>query len=146
MTASSERFGESPDAAMRRGRQGRRMRTRTLLLTAAVVAALGAPAGAQAATIATDDDGALVFRAAPGETNSMSLQGGAEGTDAVTFYVGSTGNITSFPAGCDDHRDWNYVTCPTPSGGVKLELGDGDDDYATSSGSELAKDLKMARA
>ncbi len=109
----------------------------------AIAAALGAPAAADAATISEGDGGQLVFRAADGEENSMSLQGGTEDVPGVTFYVGSTGNITSFPANCEDQRDWNYVLCPLPAGGVRLELGDGDDDYATSSGTELSKDLKI---
>ena len=120
------------------------MRTKTLLLSACAAALLAVPASASAATITTTSDGALLFKAADGERNDMSLQGGTEGEPpAVTFYVGGTNvTITEFPAGCIDQT--SYVTCPQPAGGVRLELGDGEDWYATSSGSELAKDLKIS--
>jgi Ca2+-binding RTX toxin-like protein len=122
------------------------MRTRSLLLASVAAAVCAAPAASHAATI-SEEGGSYVFRAAPGEKNSMSLQGGKSGSGGgVTFYVGAGGvSITALPASCDDHRDWHYVECPTPSSGaVRLELGDGDDWFATSSDSELPKGLKIA--
>ena len=106
------------------------MNPRLLLITALAGAALAVPAAAQGATIITGNGGTLVFRAADGEKNNVNLQAGADAS-TISFYFGGSPAITSFPAGCDDHIDWGYVTCPTPPA-VKWELGDGDDWYATS--------------
>jgi Ca2+-binding RTX toxin-like protein len=101
------------------------MRTKTLLLTTLSCAALALPSAASAATV-TDEGGTLVFRTAPGETYSGSLQGDET---SVTFYTAGMIPVTQAPAACEQ---WSVgVTCPTPAG-VRYELGDGNDQYATS--------------
>ena len=106
------------------------MKTKALLLTTIGCAALALPGAASAATI-TDKEGTLVFRTAPGETHSGSLQAGSDAT-TITFYTGaSDAKVTSAPEGCEVF-DYGAVTCPTPSA-VRYVLGDGEDRYATSS-------------
>ena len=105
------------------------MRPRILILTALAGAALAVPAAAQGATISTDGN-ALVFQAAPGEKNNVSLQAGTD-AGTISFYTGGSPGITSFPGSCEDKTEWGYVTCPTPAA-VRWNLDDGDDWYATS--------------
>jgi Ca2+-binding RTX toxin-like protein len=115
------------------------MRTKTLLATTIGCAALALPGVASAATIAADDDGTLVFRTAAGETHGGSLQAGSDAS-TITFYTGaSSAAVTSAPPGCEIF-DYGAVTCPTPPA-VHYVLGDGDDQYATSS--DLPKGLAV---
>jgi Ca2+-binding RTX toxin-like protein len=103
------------------------MRTKALLLSALGCAALALPSAATAATIDADG-GTLVFRTAPGERYSGSLQGSETW---VSFYTGGSIAVTSAPETCEVES--SYTTCPVPSA-VKYVLGDADDQYATSSG------------
>ncbi len=106
------------------------MRTKTLILSAIGCAALALPGAASAATITGATGGTLVFTAADGEKNNLSLQADpASGT--ITFYTGGSPAVTSAPAGCEI-SDWGSVECATPSA-VRFELGDDADWYATTS-------------
>src|SRR4051812_35837769 len=106
------------------------MRRSPLLLTSALTAlALAAPVAAHAATVTSDGAGTYTYNAAPGEKNSMSLQGEDDGS-TVLFYVYGV-KVTALPAGCTLSDDEFDVTCPDPKA-VNVNLGDGDDSFARS--------------
>ena len=97
-----------------------------MTLTLASVAAVLLPATASAATVARDGAGALVYTAAAGATNDVSVQ--QDGAGAITFYTSSGDAMTTIAAGCAQSDIWpgDVVTC-TPGTAVRVDLGDGDD-------------------
>jgi hypothetical protein len=107
---------------------------RHLLLPACAAAALAAasPGAAHAATITIDGAGTTTYTGAPGETNSMTVQGTDDG--GVVFNVNGDVNVTAAPAGCtpNDFYGWNVVTCPKP-GAIVVNAGDGDENINVSS-------------
>ena len=119
------------------------MTSRTLLIALLAGASLAVPGAASAATL--EVDGAdLVFKAAPGEDNTVAVNSGSYDTTKLRFDAGYGNTLTAFPAGCDDHlADAGWVECPRPAGAVRYELGDGDDDYGTSSSWDLPDDLRI---
>jgi hypothetical protein len=99
------------------------MRTRLLTLLLAASAAL--PAAASASTI-TQEGGTLVVRAAPGETNVFHI--GPDDDSPGGLLLSDTNRPTSYPSDCTVPWDYfAFVSCPTPSGGVRIEGGDRDD-------------------
>ena len=107
------------------------MQRRTILSLAAVLAALGGPAAAHAATVASDGAGAYVFTAAAGEQTSLSIQN-SDDEDQVIFYTGSGPAVTSAPRECVV-EDWGAVECPLPAR-VRVVLGASDDRVTVSYG------------
>lgn len=107
------------------------MRARTLLplltCTAIGVAATAPLAGA--ATL-TWEGGALVHRAAPGETNFLVLSGAGDGRISISDSGAGT---WTYPADCDRLSEEYPVECPAPSA-FRAELGDGDDRASGGSG------------
>ena len=77
----------------------------------------------------------LVVRAAPGEANSLGIQDGNV-PESVTLYSGVR-PFTSFSEYCYDnsYSSTGILICPAPNG-VRVELGDGNDDLTVSSGVE----------
>jgi Ca2+-binding RTX toxin-like protein len=104
------------------------------VIAAATATAAIAPGAASASTVTYEGPAGaevLVLRAAPGETNHLSVQDDSS-SSAVNLYD-STVPVTQLPAQCTDNSAYGYVTCPAPNG-VRLELGDGDDRAAVSLG------------
>ncbi len=97
-----------------------------MTLTLASAAAVLLPATASAATVARDGAGALVYTAAAGATNDVSIQ--QDGAGAITFYTSSGDAMTTIAAGGAQSDIWpgDVVTC-TPAPAVRVDLGDGDD-------------------
>ena len=103
--------------------QPRTMRIHRLLLVALAVAAF--PAAACASTI-TQEGNTLVLRGAPGETNVFHV--GPDDDSPGRLLFSDVTVPTSYPAGCT--LPWEYasfVSCETPSGGIRIEGGDRDD-------------------
>lgn len=96
------------------------MRLRLLIYAAATLAA-ALPSLAAAATL-SDEAGALVYRAAPGESNFLVLSG--EVTELSVSDSGA-GSIV-FPASCSQLSPDYPVKCPVPTA-FRAELGDGVD-------------------
>lgn len=95
----------------------------TAALAAVAFLLVVAPAGASTATY--DDAGALHYTAAPGEKNSLSIQGGGDG--ARITLMDATGVVARGPEGrCAN--DWydSAVNCDMPTA-LYVQLGDGDD-------------------
>jgi Ca2+-binding RTX toxin-like protein len=90
-------------------------------LLAALAAALALPAAASASSISYEGD-TLSFRAAPGETNFVVVDGD---DSEVTF---TDDYPIAFPAGRCHQLDPEYpVVCDTPARLVRIDLGDGAD-------------------
>jgi Ca2+-binding RTX toxin-like protein len=88
-----------------------------------VLALLAVPAAAApAATISAEGD-ALVFRAAPGERNSVYLNESYNPDGRLRFEDANA--ITAWPASCEQRED-SMVDCDVP-GRVRVELGDQGD-------------------
>ena len=90
------------------------------------------PAAASAATVTRAGDGALVYTAAPGEQNRLSIQvGGVDGT-TVLYEAGAPIDPT-VPDGCtrDAWSGASTVTCQDPPA-VRVDLGDGNDTLSES--------------
>ena len=98
------------------------MRTRLLTLLLATAAAL--PAAASASTISLEGD-TLVVRAAPGESNWLTVA--PDDYAAGHLLLSDTNQPTSYPATCTPWEYSTFVSCETPAGGVRLEAGDRDD-------------------
>ena len=101
------------------------MTRRTLTsLAVAAGAALALPAGASAAGL-TYEGATLVYRAAPGEANAVTLNA----TDDGRVAIGETGASLSFPAdGCSQANESMPVLCEVKSVDLlRFELGDGND-------------------
>lgn len=99
--------------------------TRTSLLTGAAMLAL-TPAAA-AGTITVNASGALVFTAAPGEVNRLSV--GLEGDDSGRYRIADGPAISGeTPPGCErpawDSNGATLLCSPVP---IIADLGDGDD-------------------
>jgi Ca2+-binding RTX toxin-like protein len=115
---------------------------RTSIITLAVcAAALLVPGMAQAATISYEGD-QLVYRAAPGERNQFGLWADRDGDTSRVEISDAYGVEVSYPAGaCEEPWGEGYhVRCDAPSGGLRAELGDGDDFAAF--GSDLLASVK----
>jgi len=95
-----------------------------LALVAALVAIAIVPAAASASTL-TVEGGMLVLRAAPGEQNTVSVAG--DETDTLV----AIGDVArpAYPAGTCAPDFWalSGVVCEPQPGGIRIELGDGDD-------------------
>src|SRR3954447_7991829 len=90
-----------------------------ILIVAVAALACGAPA--TASTISYDGD-TLVFSAAPGETNFVVVDGDDQQVTFTDDYP------IAFPADRCHQDDPEYpVSCDTPSAGVRVDLGDGED-------------------
>lgn len=89
------------------------------------------PATASASTI-TVEGGVLVLRAAPGEQNSVTLSG--DETDELVEVRDS--DQPAYPAGVCAPARWNLsaVVCDPQPGGVRVELGAGDDRLSVGAG------------
>jgi len=98
------------------------MRIHRLLLVALAVAAFPAAAGASSITQEGD---ALVLRAAPGETNWLTV--GPDDYAAGHILLSDTSQPASFPSTCTAWEYSSFISCELPSGGVRLEAGDRDD-------------------
>jgi hypothetical protein len=99
------------------------MDRKTLLSAALAAAALAVPAGADAASLSYEGD-SLVFRAASGEENAVTLNATSDGRVAI----GETGASVSFPSGCDQANESMPVLCDVKSvDRLRFELGDGAD-------------------
>jgi Ca2+-binding RTX toxin-like protein len=98
---------------------------RRALIGAALAAAAVAPATAQAATISYEGD-TIVYRAAPGEDNTLIVDKGYEdGTVSFSDYA-----PRAFPADrCTTLGDDYGVDCAATAH-VRVELGDGDDEFS----------------
>ena len=94
---------------------------------ASVIALAVLPGLASAATVTRSADGTLVYTAAPGEQNALSVQVGYDESTTVLYQTG-TPIDEAVPDGCT--RDaWSStvtVTCPNPPA-LLVDLGDGDD-------------------
>lgn len=104
--------------------------TTILCASAATGAALLALAPATHAGTATiDAAGTLVYTALPGETNRLGVQAAGDGSGWIALYDASSGISGSTPPGCTrpEYGGENAIDCPAPAGGVRVELGDGDD-------------------
>jgi Ca2+-binding RTX toxin-like protein len=103
------------------------MRT-SIIAVAVCAAALLVPGMAQAATI-TYEGNQLVYRAAPGERNQFGLWADREGDASRIEISDAYGVKVSYPSACEEPWGAGYgVRCDAPSsGGVRAELGDGDD-------------------
>jgi Ca2+-binding RTX toxin-like protein len=102
----------------------------SLLAATAITAPL-----AGATTVSYAPDGALLVTAAPGERNGLSLQTEYSGPRLVVYEgAASTGSATLVPGPGCEVQGTTAVVCPwTPSAGVRVDLGDGDDRAALSS-------------
>jgi hypothetical protein len=97
-------------------------RARCGALLAAGLAGLAIVPAAHASTLSKEGD-TLVFRAAPGESNSLYV-GNSFGPEG-NLRLEDAYPITSVPAGCT-LRDDTMVDCAVPAR-LRVELGDGDD-------------------
>jgi Ca2+-binding RTX toxin-like protein len=108
---------------------------RNLLLPACAAALVAAaPGGAQAATVTADGAGNYTYTGAPGELNSMSIQGWEDGR--IVFFGSDAVKVDQASAapGCEpsDLYGWSVVTCPAVKS-VNVLAGDGDEQIAVSS-------------
>jgi len=94
---------------------------RSLLLVAGLL--LGFPVLAVAGTVSVDGD-ALVFRAAPGEANDLYV---ADEDGRVILDDSAAITVASAPCDRLEFDPVGRVRCDVPAGGVRAELGDGDD-------------------
>jgi Ca2+-binding RTX toxin-like protein len=106
---------------------------RTIVL--AGLALLGAAVPAQASTARLDRTGStldLVYEAAPGEANGVTVSGEATGGDTTALIVRDLAGVQPGP-GCErpDPADAAHVRCPVPGGSTaesfQARLGDGND-------------------
>src|SRR6478672_671804 len=92
---------------------------RITLVTGLTALALAAPASASSISYQGDT---LVFQAAPGETNFVVVDGDDQQVTFTDDYA------ISFPADRCHQDDPEYpVSCDTPAAGVRVDLGDGND-------------------
>jgi RTX calcium-binding nonapeptide repeat (4 copies) len=99
------------------------MNRKSLLPLAVVTAAFGLPAAADAASLGYEGN-ALVYRAAAGEANSVTLNATTDGRVAI----GETGAALAFPSGCEQANESMPVVCDVgPVDVLRFELGDGAD-------------------
>ena len=90
-------------------------------LIIAVAATLALPATASASSISYEGD-TLVFRAAPGEANSVVVDGDDQQVTFTDDYA------IAFPPDRCSQADPEYpVACETPARAVRIDLGDGAD-------------------
>ncbi|HST38616.1 MAG TPA: calcium-binding protein [Conexibacter sp.] len=104
------------------------------LCAATAVCALS-PTLAPAATVTRDGAGTIVYTAAPGEVNRVGVQGSDDGA-TFTLYDNFGQAGADVPAECR-REDWYgavTVQCPVTAAGVRVELGDGDDQGYVSTG------------
>jgi RTX calcium-binding nonapeptide repeat (4 copies) len=106
-----------------------------IITSLSVVAALAVPATAGAATLHYEgppDQEILVFTAAPGERNNMSIQD-HDVAGAVTLYDAGVQFVLDTPYCKDMETGYGNAVCPAPNG-MRLVLDDGDDWVTVSSG------------
>ena len=103
-----------------------RRRAGVLAAAAATLAAAAAlPAAADASTVSLDGD-VLVVRGAPGEPNYLNLNRNQD--QPSKLQIGDIAAPTAYPSLCaPDEYSYNVLTCSVPSGGVRLDAGDGVD-------------------
>ena len=94
---------------------------RSLFLVGALL--LGFPVLAVAGTVSVEGD-ALVFRAAPGEANDLYVS-----DEGGRIVFDDTPALDAAGAPCDrtEFDPAGRVRCDAPAGGIRVELGDGDD-------------------
>jgi Ca2+-binding RTX toxin-like protein len=107
------------------------MKTILIALVTLGLAGAAVPA-AHAGTVSFAGDGALVVTAAPGETNRLGIQSDPTDATRVRVYEGKPNLTVTAPAPCVA-LDVDFVSCPMPAAGVRVDLGDGDDDGYISS-------------
>lgn len=97
---------------------------RLTIATAMLASIAAAPAVASAGTV-TAEGGALVFRAAPGETNDLYVND--EGGEVV--FDDSVAMTAGGGADCDrgEFEPAGRLRCVPQPGGIRAELGDGND-------------------
>ena len=94
-------------------------------LAAAVAAAAVLPAAADASTVSLEG-GVLVVRGAAGESNWLTVDRNED--QPSKLQIGDISAPDAYPSVCvPDEYSYNVVTCSVPSGGVRLDAGDGDD-------------------
>jgi Ca2+-binding RTX toxin-like protein len=114
-----------------------------LALVALGVTAAAAPA-AQATTVTTDASGALVVGAGP-ERNRIGLSDSGEGDGRIVVYEGqSAPTVTSATSACEQRDQYTVVCAWSPSAGVRVDLGDGDDDGWLSTGLPAGASIAFA--
>jgi Ca2+-binding RTX toxin-like protein len=106
------------------------MRFNRYVAACAVAASLTVPAAAQAGTLTTEGD-QIVYRAAPGETNRLTMLADDDGT----LIFNDAAPMTLASDDCTGRYGGRLQCRPLP-GGLRMELGDGDDrvilsDYMT---------------
>jgi Ca2+-binding RTX toxin-like protein len=100
---------------------------KTILIALATLVAAGAAVpAAHASTVAFGADGALVVTAAPGERNHLGIQSDPADATRVRVYEGTPGLTVTAPGPCTA-IGVDFVSCPMPAAGVRVDLGDGDD-------------------
>jgi hypothetical protein len=116
------------------------MHLHSLLPCLALAAALAAPAAAGASEISLAGDD-LVFRAAPGERNNVSVLEGPGGPGTVRF--GDIGSTIAFPAGACEASPLGWTDCRA-GGAVRVELGDGDDRFTLGTSSRVSNPVTVS--
>ncbi len=103
------------------------MQTKHLIraVTAMLAVAVLGPATASASTL-TIEDGTLVLRAAPGELNRVSVQ---PNDDDTLVEIGDA-DTPGYPGDVCAPSEWSLgsIACPPQPNGIRIELGDRDDD------------------
>lgn len=114
-------------------------RRRRLILAALLVAAAASPSVATAGTV-TAEDGVLVFRAAPGEVNDLFVND--EGAEIV---LSDDPAMTSTPGLCDrgEFEPAGLLRCAPQPRGIRVELGDGNDQGRLGSGWTLGTPITI---
>jgi Ca2+-binding RTX toxin-like protein len=86
------------------------------------------PAAAHASTLGYDGAGALVFTGGAGGT-LVHVAGTDDGRASFEPQVGD--DFAGLPAGCDQAGPGEPAICAVTGAGVRVEMGDGDDDVNT---------------
>jgi hypothetical protein len=116
--------------ATARQRTGANVRAMKTILIALAALAVAAPA-ANASTVGFAPDGALTVTAGP-ESNAIGIQS-EDDSSRVRIYEGKPGLTVTAPPQCDALGD-DFVSCPLPAAGVRVDLGGGDDSGSISDG------------
>src|SRR4051812_34774127 len=105
--------------------------TRALLAATAAAALTASAAPAHAATITRDATGTLVITAAPGDQAAVARASATDDTPGgISLYARA--GLSSVPADGCGTPSTRLVNCRLDAGGVRVELGDGADDFSLS--------------
>lgn len=119
-------------------------RTATALAVVALGLSAAATPAAHAGTVTSDGGGGIVVTAGP-ERNSLGLQQPGDQDGRLVVYEGAVGaTLTSATSACEQRDEHTAVCTWSPSAGVHVDLGDGDDSGYVSSG--LAVDARFSFA